>query len=324
MAALDAGKYAAMGYPSLLSLIFAAGGFIFRFLLEERHRVRMQHAFGHYLAPEIVRRLSESEAMPALGGEVREASIMFADLSGFTALSSRLPAGEVVALTNQYLGLMAEEIEASGGYIDKYIGDAVMAVWGAPLADANHARSAVQCGLRIAERIRQKYDDAMQRGEDGFSVKIGVNSGPIIAGNVGAQRRLNYTAVGDTVNVAARLESVPGDYGCMLVVGEQTAALLDEGIMLRELDRIAVKGRETPLSVFEPIPWGAGADDKIDFYSQALALYRNREFVAAAGIWESLAQSGDRPASVMLARAQTLMVDLPPLEWDGVWHKTSK
>lgn len=151
-----------------------------------------------------------------------------------------------------------------------------------------------------------------------------MNSGPVIAGNVGAQKRLNYTAVGDTVNVAARLESVPGDYGCMLVVGEQTAALLDDGIMLRELDRIAVKGRETPLSVFEPIHGDAGADDKIDFYSQALALYRNRDFAAAAGIWQSLAQSGDRPASVMLARAQMLMADPPPPDWDGVWRKASK
>ena len=196
LAALDADKYAAMGYPSLLSLLSGGGAFVFRFLFEERHRLRMQSAFGHYLAPELVRRLSESGNMPTLGGELREASIMFADLSGFTALSSRLPAGEVVALTNQYLGVMAEEIEASNGYIDKYIGDAIMAIWGAPLTDPNHATHAVRCAQRIAQRIAQMHAEAVQRGVDGFSVKIGVNSGPIIAGNVGAQKRLNYTAVG--------------------------------------------------------------------------------------------------------------------------------
>lgn len=322
LAALDAGKYAAMGFPSLLSLASGAGGFIFRFLFEERHRLRMQQAFGHYLAPELVRRLSESEAMPALGGELREASVMFADLSGFTALSSRRPAGEVVALTNQYLGLMAEEIEASQGYIDKYIGDAVMAVWGAPLSDPDHAGHAVRCGLRIAQRIRAKHADALQRGEDGFSVKIGVNSGPIIAGNVGAQKRLNYTAVGDTVNVAARLESVPGDYGCMLIIGEQTAALLGDEFALRELDRIGVKGRTTPLRIFEPVDKEAGPG--LAEYARALDLYRNRNFAAAIAIWETLAANGDKPASLMAERARDLMAAPPPPDWDGVWRKTAK
>lgn len=324
MAGIGIGVYAPMGYSSLLSLGFGAGGFVFRFLFEERHRMRMQLAFGHYLAPEIVRRLSESDAMPALGGEQRDASVMFADLSGFTALSSRLPAGEVVALTNQYLGLMAEEIEASGGYIDKYIGDAVMAVWGAPLADPGHARHAVLCAQRIAHRIRQKYDEAKQRGEDGFSVKIGVNSGPIIAGNVGAQNRLNYTAVGDTVNVAARLESVPGDYGCLVVIGEQTAAQLGGEFVLRELDRIAVKGRANPLSVFEPLDQTAASEIIVERYSLALVLYRRRDFAAAADIWDGLAEQGDPPASVMAARARTLIAAPPPPDWDGVWHKREK
>jgi adenylate cyclase/guanylate cyclase len=322
--ALQLGNYAAMGYPSLLSLLSGGGAFVFRFLFEERHRLRMQNAFGHYLAPEIVRRLSETDEMPTLGGELREASIMFADLSGFTALSSRLPAEHVVALTNQYLGLMAEEIEASNGYIDKYIGDAVMAIWGAPITDPNHATHAVRCAQRIAQRIAQMHAEAVQRGVDGFSVKIGVNSGPVIAGNVGAQKRLNYTAVGDTVNVAARLESVPGDYGCMLIIGEQTAALLGDEFELRELDRIAVKGRATPLRIFEPVEGAAAARGFVTEYARALDLYRNRDFGAAASVWEKLAQAGDRPASVMAARARLLQGDAPSFDWDGVWHRTAK
>jgi len=324
VAALHAGIFAAMGYPSLLSIAFGGGAFIFRFLFEERQRQRLQNAFGHYLAPELVRRLSESENMPTLGGELREASIMFADLSGFTALSSRLPAGEVVALTNQYLGVMAEEIAASNGYIDKYIGDAIMAIWGAPLMDPNHATHAVRCGKRIAQRIAQMHAEAVQHGVDGFSVKIGVNSGPVIAGNVGAQKRLNYTAVGDTVNVAARLESVPGDYGCMLIIGEQTAALLDDDFVLRELDRIAVKGRATPLRIFEPVEAAAAARGFVAEYARALALYRSRDFEAAASIWEKLTQAGDRAASVMAMRARHLHTEAPPEDWDGVWHKMTK
>lgn len=324
VAALGAGRYAAMGYPSLLSLLFGGSGFVFRFMFEEHRRLRMQKAFGHYLAPELVRRLSETEEMPTLGGETREASVMFADLSGFTTLSSRLPASEVVALTNQYLSLMAEEIEASNGYIDKYIGDAVMAIWGAPITDPDHAQHAVLCAQSIARRIKLLHEEATNQGRDGFSVKIGVNSGSIIAGNVGAHNRLNYTAVGDTVNVAARLESVPGDYGCMLIIGEQTAALLGDEFVLRELDRIAVKGRPTPLSIFEPVDGSLAARGSVAAYSRALALYRNRDFGAAASVWEKLAETGDHPASVMAARARQLQDDAPPSDWSGVWQKMSK
>lgn len=324
LVALDARIYAAMGYPALLSAVLGGGGFIIRFLFEERRRIHMQKAFGHYLAPELVRRLSEREEMPVLGGETREVSIMFADLSGFTALSSRAPAAEVVALTNQYLSLMAEEIEASHGYIDKYIGDAVMAVWGAPLPDPNHAQQAVRCGQEIARRISDAYRDATQKGAHGFSVKIGINSGSVVAGNVGARNRLNYTVVGDTVNVAARLESVPGDFSCMIVIGEQTAALLGDEIALRELDRIAVKGRDTPLRIFEPVSAAATAHGAAIGYARALALYRDRKFEAAASAWETLAQTGDQPSVVMAKRARQLLLDPPPLDWDGAWHKTAK
>ncbi|MGK2959510.1 MAG: adenylate/guanylate cyclase domain-containing protein [Acidimicrobiales bacterium] len=164
----------------------------------------------------------------------------------------------------------------------------------------------------------------MQRGADGFSVKIGVNSGPIIAGNVGAQKRLNYTAVGDMVNVAARLESVPGYYGCLLIIDEQTAALLGDEFVLRELDRIAVQGRKTPLRIYEPIDGANAAHDSVADYSKALAFCRDRDFVAAASIWEKLAEAGDRPASVMAGRACLLQEDAPPPDWDGGWHKMSK
>lgn len=324
VAALGAGIFAAMGYPILLSAGFGGGSFLLKFLAEERRRMHVQKAFGHYLAPELVKRLSEREAMPVLGGEMRHVSIMFADLSGFTALSSKLPADEIVALTNQYLSLMAEEIEASQGYIDKYIGDAVMAIWGAPITVSEHARLAVTCALRIARRIREAHAAATQAGMHGFSVKIGINSGMAVLGNVGAHTRLNYTAVGDTVNVAARLESVPGDYGCMIVVGEQTAASLGDAFILRELDRIAVKGRETPLAIFEPLQQGEGTHMLVARYAQALAFYRDRNFQAAMQIWQEMAAQGDRPSEVMALRARELQDAPPPPAWDGVWRKTAK
>lgn len=319
-AGLESGIHAPLGYAALLGVLSAGGGFALRFLFEERRRYRIEGAFGHYLAPELVARLAASDEMPALGGEAREVSVMFADLSGFTALSSRIPAEQVVALTNQYLGLMAEEIEASNGYIDKYMGDAVMAVWGAPLPLTDHAARAVSTGLRIASRIKEAHIRALREGREGFSVKIGINSGPVVAGNVGARKRLNYTVAGDTVNVAARLESVPGDYGCMVIVGETTAQLLGSEYALREIDVIAVKGRETPLAVFEPLPDTA----LTAAYGQALASYRAGDFAGAAIQWEILAQTGDGPSRVMGARARELLRNPPAGDWDGVWRRTSK
>lgn len=324
IASLAVGFHAPLGYPALLGVLSAGGGFALRFLFEERRRFHLQNAFGHYLAPELVERLASADEMPALGGEIREASVMFADLSGFTAMSGRIPAEQVVALTNQYLGLMAEEIEASNGYIDKYMGDAVMAVWGAPLPLADHAARAVNTGLRIASRIKAAHALALREGREGFSVKIGINSGQVVAGNVGARKRLNYTVAGDTVNVAARLESVPADYGCMVIIGEVTAQLLGGQYVLREIDRIGVKGREAPLAVFEPL-LGTPSDITLaDAYARALESYRAGEFSQASAQWEILAQTGDGPSRVMGARARELLRAPPDGNWDGVWRRTSK
>src|SRR5262249_27240955 len=156
----------------------------------------------------------------------REVTVMFADLSGFTAMSGKVEPEVLNRLTNHYLGLIVEQVEATGGYVDKFIGDAVLALWGAPAPDARHAINGVRAALAAVARVRQEHDVAQSRGERGFSVKIGMNSGPAVVGNVGTEHRYNYTAVGETVNVASRLESVPGIYGCQIVIGPRTAELV--------------------------------------------------------------------------------------------------
>jgi class 3 adenylate cyclase len=265
---------------------------------------------------------------------------MFADLSGFTALSSRVEPEVLTRLTNRYLGLIVESVEATGGYVDKFIGDAVMAVWGAPASDPAHAVHAVRAALAAVARSRAEWRTAVARGEPALSLKIGLNSGPAVVGNVGTERRYNYTAVGETVNVASRLESVPGLYGCQIVVGPRTAELAREEIFFREIDWVRVKGRETPLAIFEPLAEVGDAArleiDQAKRYGDALAYYRARRFDEAAAIWEALTReegvvvahaqgpSQPSPASTMANRARQLAADPPDERWDGVFSLGTK
>jgi class 3 adenylate cyclase/CHASE2 domain-containing sensor protein len=307
--------------------------YLVRFLVEERRRRRVQHAFSHYLAPSIVDRLSESEAELRLGGERREVTVMFADLSGFTSISTKLPPEELMAVTNSYHAMMVEAVEATGGYVNQFLGDAVMAIWGAPLPDRDHAANAARAALRIVETIMRAKGEADALGVPGYAVKIGINTGPAVVGNVGAPRRYNYTAVGETVNIAARLESVPEDYGCRIVVGPATAAAIADRFLLCELDWIKVKGKDDAFSVFQLIGEKSAADAAKPCYSQQYAAglerYRAGDFSAAEGIWRRQAEDFDAGSAVsapsrIMARRCADLKSAPPAEWDGVFVKTSK
>ena len=315
---------------AIASMVLA---YIVRFLAEERRRRRVQDAFSHYLAPSIVDQLAESEAELRLGGERREITVMFADLSGFTALSTRLPPEALMALTNTYHTLMVNAVEATGGYVNQFVGDAVMAIWGAPLPDPDHAANAARAALQIVDSVMRAKAEADIRGEPSYAVKIGINTGPAVVGNVGAPKRYNYTAVGETVNIAARLESVPEDYGCRIVVGPKTAAATAERFLLCELDWIKVKGKEEAFSVFQLVAERSTADAAEflypDRYQAGLERYRAGDFAAAEHLWlhqaKHLAASyaTNSPPLVMAKRCIELKAAPPPV-WDGVFVKTSK
>ena len=296
--------------------------YVVRFVLEERRRRRVQNAFGHYLAPELVKQLADDQQDLSLGGEQRDISVMFADLSGFTALSGLVGPEELMTRTNVYLKLIADEVEATGGYVDKFIGDAVMAIWNAPVKLPEHECQAVTAALGIGRRITARREQALAEGEHGFAIKIGVNSGDAVVGNVGSENRFNYTAVGEAVNIAARLESLPGVYDCQIILSGETAARVAERFQLRELDMVAVKGKVEPLYIFEPMGSGDNqSPEMFQRYDKALTLYRARRFADAALVWEEI---GDGPSLVMATRAH-IFTHTPPQEpWDGVWVMTTK
>ncbi|MFQ5953994.1 MAG: CHASE2 domain-containing protein [Kiloniellales bacterium] len=310
-----------------------ATAYVARYLFEERRRHRLQRAFGHYLAPSLVTRLAESEAALKLGGETREVTIMFADLIAFTERSAGLEPQQVMSAANRYLGIVADIVEETGGYVDKFIGDCVMAIWGAPAAAADHAVQAVEASRRAVAAVLHERAAAEARGEIGFTVRIGVNSGAAIVGNVGTERRTNFTAVGQTVNVAARLEGVPDAYGCYVVIGADTARLVGDRYLLCELDRVRLKGVAKPLSVFEPLAFATEATPELGRYAEryaaALAAYRGRRFAEAAAAWRALDYPGPArtnaggaalsPPRIMAERAAHYASRPPADDWDGVW-----
>lgn len=312
-----AGWYLPVGQPLLALCGAPIIAFALRYVAEARRRRTLHNAFGHYVAPQVVAALEAADEAPRLGGELREITCMFADLSGFTALSTKVDPPTLMAVTNHYLGLITEAVDRSGGYVDKFIGDAVMAMWNAPSTLDGHPACAVHAALAAAEAVRLEAEKAAREGMNGFSVKIGLNTGMAVVGNLGAARRINYSAVGEAVNVASRLEPLPPLYNCAVIFSESTAQRLGDDMAVVELDLVRVKGRDEPVRIFTALPGGRdGHADFLAAWNRALATYRAADFPRAAALWRALAPFG--PAEAMAQQAESLHATGVPAGWDGV------
>lgn len=235
---------------ALASAILIA--YLVRVLIVERRARLVQSAFNHYLSEQLVDRIAASDTLPETGGERRDITVMFADLSGFTALSEKVSPETLMELTNSYLSIIVDEVHASGGYVDKFIGDAVMAIWGAPADDPDHAFHGLQAAQQILTAVQTERNRTQADGTPGFAVKVAVNSGPAIVGNVGANNRLNYSAVGRTVNIAARIEELLSKHGSAILCGEETAAQIGNRIDLTQVGEAQLKGMAQTIRVFAP------------------------------------------------------------------------
>lgn len=272
-------------------------------------------AFGRYLPRDLVLDLIAEGIDPRPGGEARRITVLFADVAGFTGLAERL-GDAVVPLISRFLDLAARAVAAHGGTVDKFIGDAVMAFWGAPHADADHALHACEAALAILAAVQTAglTDDAGRP----LAVRIGVQTGPAVVGNVGSEARLDYTALGDTVNLASRIEGLNKLYGTAILVGGPTADALASRIHLREVDTIAVYGRMDATTVFEPLAGPPG--DWALAYAEGLALYRERRWPEAEARFAAAdrLRPGD-PASVALAgRCRAFAANQPGADWRAV------
>lgn len=314
----EAGVLLPAARPALAGLIGFGFGWAGRLFFLERRARALRAGFGRYVAPELVDRLLAQDRLPELDGEQRHVAIMFADLSGFTALSERVDGKTLTATVNAYLGIIAAEVERSGGYVDKFIGDAVMAIWNAPADLPDHERAAVKAAVAIRDAVEAAAAADEARGMPSFSIKVGVKSGPAIVGNVGAANRLNYTAVGDTVNIAARLEGLPSALKTPVVLGAECAAAASDDFPMLEVASIQVKGRQEPVAVYAPLQ----ESDRpfMEAYAVVLNAYRARSFSAAAEGWRALAArewSGTALAAAMAEIAVDTASEQPGPDWAG-------
>jgi adenylate cyclase len=241
-----------------LALVLAYLGTLgFRLTGEERERVRLRKMFGRYVSDEVVEKLLSTARRPDLGGEALQVTVLFSDIRNFTTISERLSAHEVVEMLNNYLSRACEPILEQGGTVDKFIGDAVMALFGSPVPYADHARRALAAAIQVVETARTFRNWMHQRFPNRnlpeFDIGIGLHTGEAVIGNIGSPKRLEFTAIGDTVNIASRLEGLAKEFGWTIVVSAETIAAAGPGVKTRQRQRVTVKGREEEVEVFEVV-----------------------------------------------------------------------
>lgn len=304
--------------PAFASLAALATMIAYRFVLADRDERFLRKSFALYLAPEVIETMVASGKMPALGGEMRNVTMFFSDLSGFSSIAETMTPGELVTLMNEYLSAMTDIIEVHGGYVDKYIGDSIVAMFGAPADDPAHAQHAVCAALKCHAKLAELNAGRPAFAGHGLSHRIGLNSGEAVVGNIGSRRRFNYTVMSDTVNVASRLEGANKYYGTAIMASETTMAQTGDTFAWRELDAIRVQGRGEAIRVFEPLA-EAGAESAEQAkvaaaYAAGLACWRAREFARAADAFADAAKID--PASARFAeRAKVLTETPPPPDW---------
>ncbi|HSH40919.1 MAG TPA: adenylate/guanylate cyclase domain-containing protein [Arenicellales bacterium] len=293
------------------------------FIAESRSRRALARRFGQYVPPELVEEMSANPERYSMRGDRREMSVLFSDVRNFSHLAENMDPAELSALMNELLTALTREIHEQRGTIDKYMGDAVMAFWGAPLRDPRHAAGAVAAALRMVQAVERVTRDFESRGWPGIRMGIGVNSGPMNVGDMGSEFRMAYTVIGDAVNVGARLEGLTRTYGVDIVVSQSTASSAPE-FAYRYLDRVRVKGRDTPLDIYQPLGLEAGLDGdrraELELYNRALELYWNHRWEEALSVFQSLTDRFGEDAlyRMYIERVDRFRAEPPADDWDGV------
>jgi adenylate cyclase len=307
--------------PFLAGLASMAAIVAYRLVVTDKGERLLRKSFGLYLAPQVIDRMLASNKLPVLGGETREVTVFFSDLEGFSSISEKMTPAELVTFMNEYLSAMTDIIESKGGYIDKYIGDSIVAVFGAPADDADHARNAAHAALGCRARLDElNLNSAAFMGYK-VAHRMGLNSGEALVGNIGSRRRFNYSVMSDAVNVASRLEGANKYYGTAIAASEMTVGLTGSTFAWRELDAIRVQGRATPVRIYELLA-EAGQEtpqqvESATSYAKGLAYWRAREFDAAAKCFVAAA-AVDKPSALFARRANLLAGQPPALDWEPV------
>ncbi len=316
--------------PTLAILFAYIGGVVQQVVIERREKGRVRKTFQQYVAPSVVDTMLESGEEPEYGGQKKELTVLFSDIRGFTTFTERHTPEFVVTSLNEYLTAMTEIVIKHLGTLDKYVGDAIMAVYGAPVDIGNHAERACATACEMIASLRDLQRRWSQDSRDYFQIGIGINTGPMIVGNLGSQQLFDYTVIGDEVNLAARLEGTTKQYWTSIIISESTYLMAKEKAIARELDLVRVKGKIKPVKIYElrsmePIP-DIEYDLLIRVYSRALELYKQQRWYEALKQFKRVLHyfPSDGPSRVYIRRCLDFIEMPPPADWDGVYEFTSK
>jgi adenylate cyclase len=308
----------------LMILALFALNMTYGYFITERTKRQITGLFGQYVPSEVVDEMSKNPEQVSMEGESREMTILFSDVRGFTTISEGLEPKELAQLMNEFLTPLSRVIYSHRGTIDKYMGDCIMAFWGAPLPDTRHAYNAILSGLEMQRALRELQPHFKERGWPDIYIGVGINTGRVSVGNMGSDVRVAYTVMGDAVNLASRLEGITKEYGARVLVGESTKAAVPE-FVYREVDLVRVKGKEQPVAIFEPLGLAGEVEqavlDEIKLFQQALRLYRKQEWDKAELQLLNLLKIAARTRlyEVYIERVAYYRNNPPGENWDGVF-----
>ena len=319
-----------MGMPVLYTVLLFLLLTFYGYFVESRNVRQVSKQFGEYIPPEMVEMLASNPALASEKGDKRNMTVLFSDVRGFTTISEKLDSKELTKLMNQFLTPLTRVIREHRGTVDKYMGDAIMAFWGAPIPDENHATNALLAGMQMTKVVRDLDADFEAKGWPKLYIGVGLNSGDMTVGNMGSEYRRAYTVLGDSVNLGSRLEGLTKEYGVYFIVSEATRNAGPKDWAYRELDFVKVKGKNEPVAIFEPL----GPKDALDpalrndlaRHRGAMKLYRSQLWDQAESELANLSLSG-RPHKIydiFLERIQYLREHPPGARWDGAFTATHK
>ena len=314
---------------------------VYNYIQEEKNKNFLKESFGTYVSPELIDQMYESGEEPSLGGEEGYHTAFFTDIQSFSAFSEKLTASELVALLNQYLTDMTDVLLENNGTLDKYIGDAIVAFYGAPIDVDNHEYWACKTAIEMQDKLAILREGWQEEGDrwpeivHNMQNRIGISSGQMVTGNMGSEARMNYTMMGDNVNTAARLESSAKQYGIYIQIADSTYQAVKEKVVVRDLDNVRVLGKNEPVKVWELISEVGQEPDQykkiLPAYHEALDLYKSQEwskaidaFKASDELEEMFGGRKTNPSRIYIPRCEHYLENPPGEEWDGVWTLTSK
>ncbi len=320
-------------FSPFMPLLTLAGNFSLltfqNFWIEEKEKRKLQNTFEHYLSPDVVKRVVKNPSLLKLGGDKKNLSILFTDIRSFTNISEAMEPEELVNFMNDYLTAMTEVILKNKGTLDKYMGDAIMAFFGAPEDMPDHARVAQKTAIEMLDRLHECQEKWCIPGQSSIEIGVGISSGEVIVGNMGSAKRFDYTVMGDQVNLASRLEGLTKMYGVKILVSEFTRNQARDDFAYRELDLVRVKGKQKPVAVFEPFRNYHFTQEELAFiapFEQGLAAYRSQKWEQAISEFQKALtlKPQDYPCLKYIDRCRQMAKSPPGPDWDGVWVMQTK